>query len=60
MKVQIGDLVFSDLDVPILVLLTETDKKNIANMLQECSVYASFPEGNDIDEIHDKMLKLKE
>lgn len=42
MQVKVGDKIFSSDYQPIMVILTDSDKTNIANMLPECSKYATF------------------
>ena len=42
MKVKVGDRVFSSEDQPIMVILTDKDKENIANMDPDCTKYATF------------------
>ena len=44
MKVKVGDKVCSDEDLPIMVVLTETDKFNLKNMLAADNKYASAPD----------------
>lgn len=51
MKVKIGDRVYDGEEQPIMVVLTDADKANIANMAPECSKYAAFPEGMDEAEV---------
>lgn len=57
MKVKIGDRIYDPEDEPILVILSDTDKANIANMDKTCTMYCSFPEGSDPDDILKWMLK---
>ena len=40
MKVKIGEKVYSIDDGPIMVILTEQDKKNISNMHPDATKYA--------------------
>ena len=51
MKVKVGDTVYDGAVVPVMVILSEDDKNNIANMLPESTKYASFPYGSPEDEI---------
>ena len=44
MKVKIGDKIYDSAEEPVMVILTDGDKKNIANMLPECSKYCSYPD----------------
>ena len=47
MKIKIGEKIYDGNDVPVMVILTEEDKKNIANMLPTATKYCSYPEGYD-------------
>jgi hypothetical protein len=42
MLVKVGDKVYSSQDQPIMVVLAEQDKRNIANMLPDATRYAEF------------------
>ena len=42
MKVKIGDKIYSSEETPVMVILTEQDKLNIANMNPECTKYCVF------------------
>lgn len=44
MKVKIGDIVYDGEKEPVMVILTDQDKKNIKNMFPECTKYCSYPE----------------
>jgi len=55
MKVKIGDTVYDSEKQPIMVILSNDDKKNIENMLPEATKYCSFPDGVDIQIIKDFM-----
>lgn len=44
MKVKIGDQVFDSKDQPIMVVLSQADKRNIENMTPDATMYASFPD----------------
>lgn len=44
MKVKIGDKIYDSEKEPIMVILSDDDKKNITNMLPHCTKYCSFPE----------------
>lgn len=43
MKVKVGDQVFNSVDEPILLVLDEQDKKNIASMEEGFVKYCSYP-----------------
>lgn len=44
MKVKIGDKIYDGAEVPVMVILTPGDKKNIKNMLPEATKYAQCPQ----------------
>jgi len=44
MKIKIGNYVFSNNAVPMMVILSKQDKENIKNMSEKCTKYAVFPE----------------
>lgn len=43
MRVKIGDEWFDSHDEPMMVVLSDKDKRNIANMIPEADRYAQFP-----------------
>jgi hypothetical protein len=49
MIVKIGETFFDSEDMPIMVVLSDKDKENIANMPPDLFRYCSFPEGTDTD-----------
>jgi hypothetical protein len=55
MKIKVGNKIYDSEKEPVMVILTENDKINIANMLPCCDKYASYPEHISIDEIDDWM-----
>lgn len=46
-------------DLPVAVVLTEADKRNIANMAPDASVYCVFPDSFDVGEIQRWLEELK-
>ncbi len=56
MKVKIGDKIYDGEQEPVMVILSDADKKNIRNMSTECTKYASFPEGLNTEEIAQWMM----
>lgn len=44
MKVKVGDKIYDGKKVPVMIILTNGDKKNIANMHSECTRYCEYPE----------------
>jgi hypothetical protein len=53
-KVKVGDKIYTSAEQPIMVILTEQDKVNIANMVPEASSYAEF--GGGLDWTREEML----
>lgn len=49
MKVKIGNKIYDSETEPVMVILSDGDKKNIENMLPHCTKYCSYPDiiGND-------------
>ena len=47
MKVKVGNKVYTGEDEPIMVILTEQDKKNIANMFPDATKYCSYPDDEE-------------
>jgi hypothetical protein len=43
MKVKVGNKVYDCEEEPVMVILTDQDKKNIASMRSECTKYCMFP-----------------
>lgn len=57
MKIKVGNRIYSGEDEPIMVVLTDKDKENIANMLPECTKYCEYDnETHTIKEI-EKWMK---
>ena len=56
MKIKIGDKIYDGEKEPIMVILSDCDKANIANMSPECGKYCEFPESSDEKEI-EKWMK---
>lgn len=47
MKVKIRNTIYDSQKEPIMVILTPTDKKNIANMLPDCTKYCAYPDTHE-------------
>ncbi len=43
MKIKVKDTVYDGYHEPLMVILTEKDKRNIAKMLPECTMYCQYP-----------------
>jgi hypothetical protein len=55
MKVKVGDKIYDSSVEPVMVILTDQDKENIANMLPECQKYCGFPDTIPSEEIKEWM-----
>lgn len=56
MKVKIGDKIYDPEEQPIMIILTEQDKKNIQNMLPEVTKYCVYSKDNyTVEEIESFM-----
>jgi len=44
MKAKIGDKIYDSEKEPIMIILSDSDKKNITNMDPEATKYLSYPE----------------
>ena len=51
MKVKIGNKIYDPNDEPILLILSDTDKENIANMAEEAHYYCVYPDTLDAEYI---------
>jgi hypothetical protein len=54
MKVQIGNQFFDAEETPILLILNENDKRNLANMKSDAYIYLCFPK--NISEVQAQVL----
>ena len=45
MKVKVEDKVYDGEKEPVMLILDDYDRKNIANMNPECTRYCMYPEG---------------
>lgn len=50
MRVKIGDTWHDGNEQPVMVELSDADKKNIVNMLPECTKYCQWPGGTMTEE----------
>ena len=55
MKVKIGHTIFDSEIEPIMLIMSEQDKRNIKNMSLTCTKFCSFPDGMDIEIIKNFM-----
>ena len=51
MKIKIGNKIYDGEKEPVMVILTDQDKKNIFDMLPHCTKYSVYPDSYSIDEI---------
>jgi len=58
MKVNINGIWYDAEKLPIQIQLSETDKKNIANMHEDKFNYISFPDSMKWEEV-EKILKIE-
>jgi hypothetical protein len=58
MKVKVGDKIYDSESEPIMVILSESDKENISNMLPEATKYCSFPDKIPLEIIKEFMKTL--
>lgn len=49
MKVKVGNVVYDGNDQPVMVILSDQDKRNIKNMLPEATMYTGYPADYDPD-----------
>ncbi len=47
MKIKVGNRIISSKDEPIMVILSDVDKYNIAHMTSQAYRYAAFPDNWD-------------
>jgi len=59
MKIKVGDKVYSGEQEPIMVILTEQDKKNIGNMIPGSTKYCVYPKPIS-KEVIEKFMKVEE
>jgi len=50
MKVKVGDTLYDSENVPIMVILSDDDKRNISNMETSATKYAVVPDKAFMDE----------
>ena len=55
MKVKIGNTVYDSNVEPIMIVLSDIEKNNISQMLEECHKYCSAPDSLSEDEMREFM-----
>ena len=51
MQIKIGNRIYDGNDEPVMVILSNADKKNIANMLPRATKYCCHPDNISKEEI---------
>ena len=59
MKIKVNDTTYDGETQPIMVILDEQDKKNIANMLPECTKYCIYPDNMKSEDVL-KWMEIEE
>lgn len=57
MKIKVGTKIYDGDEEPVMVILSDKDKCNIANMPADKTQYCSFPVDANVDEITKWMAK---
>jgi len=55
MIVKVGNKIFNSEKEPIMIVLSEDDKKNIAQMIPDATKYCSFPDNMKLNDIKNFM-----
>lgn len=50
MRVKIGDQIYDAVDMPIMVILDDFDKRNLISMDPDATKYACFPDSASLSE----------
>ena len=59
MKVIVDGHVYDGKKDIVVVMLTDSDKKNIKNMNKECNIYCEFPDDMDIEKVNGYLAEIK-
>ena len=59
MKVQINGVLYDAKETPIMVILNDSDKKNIENMLPNANKYICWPDGMSQEDMRKKLNQNK-
>ena len=57
MKVKVGDKIHDSENEPVMVILSEQDKENIANMNPKANKYCVYPDGKEWEKNDYKKIK---
>jgi hypothetical protein len=55
MKVKIRDKIYDASEEPVLLILTQEDKKNIENMSTNATKYCAFPDNTSLEVVKEFM-----
>lgn len=55
MKVKVGDTLYDGEDQPILIILNDDDKENIASMPEDAHIYCEYPNTMTQEEVREWM-----
>ena len=55
MIVKIGNTYYNSTEEPIMLILSQTEKEHISNLINDNKKYCSFPDGSNIDKIKNFM-----
>jgi len=55
MKVKIGDKIYDASEEPIMLILTQEDRKNIENMNSDATKYCAFPDNTSLEFVKEFM-----
>jgi hypothetical protein len=59
MKIKIKDIIYDAEIEPLIIALSEDDKRNIINMSPDCNLYCAYPEDMESDEILEMLKTTK-
>ncbi len=60
MKVQINGVLYDAKETPIMVILNDSDKKNIENMLPNATKYICWPDDMSQEDMRKKLNQNKD
>lgn len=60
MKVKVGNKIFDGNKEPVMVILSDEDKQNIANMAPKANKYLCYPENGMTEEEAKEFMKVEE
>ena len=60
MKVQVNGVLYDAEETPIMLILNDSDKNNIKNMLPNATKYICYPDDTSREDITKKLYQNKE